>query len=88
MSFSNDERIVDTTDKTIAPKIAASQPSIVNPLTIAATINSTMAFSTKVKRPSVKKVNGSVIKLKTGFMNVLTTPNTILAKIADVKLAT
>ena len=81
-------KIVDTTDKTTAPKIAGSHPSIFTPGTTAATINKTTALITKVNNPKVTIVSGALTKLSIGLIKVLITPKTIAAKIAVVKLAT
>src|SRR3989338_2736920 len=75
---------VETTESTIAPKIAATQPSIIRPGTTADTINKTTALITKVKRPSVTTFSGAVIKDNAGFTKVLTTPKTMAAKMAVV----
>lgn len=75
-------------ESTILAKIAGTQPSTVTPGTIAETINSMIAFTINVKRPKVTNVNGAVKKPKTGLIKVLTTPKTIAAKTAVVKLST
>lgn len=80
--------MVEAIDKTIAPKIAGNHPSIFTPGTIAETINKTTALITKVNNPKLTMVSGADTKLKMGFIKVLTTPKTIAAKIAVVKLAT
>ncbi len=74
---------VETTDNTIAPKIAGIQPSIVNPPTKYEVINKAIALTTNINRPKVITVNGNVKKSKTGFIKVFITPKTIAARIAD-----
>lgn len=81
-------RILATKAKTIAPIIAGTQPSRVKPGTTEATINKTIAFITNANSPKVTMVNGALIKLKIGFIKVLTTPNTMAAKTAVVKVST
>lgn len=87
-SLSSVDNAVDTTDKTTAPKIAGSQPSIISPGTTYETINKTTALTTKVNNPSVTTVKGAVTKCNTGLIKVFTTPRTIEAKTAEVKLST
>ncbi len=72
----------------MAPRIAGIQPSIVRPLTNAATINNTTALTTKANSPKVIIVKGSVIKLKMGLIKVLITASTTAASTAAPKLAT
>lgn len=79
---------VPTIDKTILPKIAASQPSIVRPGTTAETINKTIALIINENNPNVIIVIGRVINFRIGLIKVLTTPKTIAAKTAEVKSAT
>jgi len=80
------DRTVETSDKTTAPKIAAQKLSNLNssPGT-AATISKTMAFTTKVNSPKVKKFKGAVRKSKIGLIKVLIIPKTIAANSAVVK---
>ena len=82
------DKAVETIDKTIDPKMAAVQPSTINPGTTAAAINNITALITKAKRPKVIMVIGRVISSKIGLIKVLTKPKTIPAKIAVVKSAT
>lgn len=83
-SVNTDESTVETTDNTTAPKMAATQPEIISPGTMAETINNTTALITKVKRPSVTIVIGALTNDNAGLTKVLTTPNTMAAKIAVV----
>lgn len=87
-SFSTAFNTVPTIDNTIAPKIAGSQPLIVSPGTMYATIKRTIALTTKANNPKVTIVSGADIKLSIGLIKVLTTPKTIAASKAVVKLAT
>lgn len=87
-SLSKDDKAVETTDKTIAPKIAGKNPSIVIPGTTSVTNHKTTAFTTKVKSPKVKRLIGAVNTSNTGLINVLITPKTIAASIALVKSET
>lgn len=70
------------------PSIAGSQPSIVKPFTIEATINNITALITKENNPKVIIDKGAVIKLRIGLIKVLTIPKTIAASRAVVKFWT
>ena len=80
--------MVDTIDSTIAPSMAVSIPSIINPGTTNVVRYNTTAFITNVKSPKVKKFIGSVIIVKIGLKNVLITPKTMAASRAVVKEST
>lgn len=86
--LNTEDRIVETTVNTIAPKIAETHPSSLNPGTTADTINKTTAFTTKANSPKVTIVSGIVRKLKIGLIKVLTIPKTTAAKRAVVKVST
>lgn len=88
MSLSSIDNAVPTTDNTIAPNIAGTQPSILRLGTTADTINKTTALITNENNPSVIIVIGRAISASTGFIKVLTTPKTMAARTAEVKLAT
>lgn len=87
-SFTKVERIVEAIDKTIAPRIAGSQPSTTNPGTNNVVIRKTIALTIKMNNPSVKIVRGSVRRSKTGLINVLIMPKTTAARRADVNVST
>ena len=82
------DRIVETTESTTAPKIAASGPEIVSPGTTAATNHKIMALTTNVNKPKVKTLRGKVKNTKTGFINVLISPKIIAASTATPKFST
>ena len=82
------ERIVEAIDKTIAPKIAGSQPSTINPGTNKIVILKTMALTIKMNNPRVMIVRGRVSKTRTGLMKVFMMPNTTAAKSAETKVST
>lgn len=82
------ERIVEAMASTIAPRIAGSQPSTLNPETNSVVSLKTIAFTIKTKSPKVRIVRGKVKRSKTGLMKVLIIPRTIAARRADVKAST
>lgn len=87
-SLTNIERAVEAIERTIAPSIAGTQPSTVNPGTKSVVMRKTIAFTTKIKSPKVMIVNGKVRSTSTGFINVLITPRTIAASKAEVNVST
>lgn len=88
MSLTSIERIAETIDRTIAPKIAGNHPSTVNPETNKAVNLKTIALTINRNKPKVIIVKGKVKKTKSGLINVLITPKTMAASRAETKLAT
>ena len=79
---------VNSIDNNIEPKSAFQNPFISIPGTIApANINNT-AFITKVSKPNVNILTGSVINISIGLMVKLISPNTIASIDADSILST
>jgi len=64
-------------DNTTEPNNAAKKPSTLKPSTSFATSNSIKALITKVNSPNVRILIGRVKRIKTGFINMLTSPMTI-----------
>lgn len=87
-SLTNIESTVETTDSTIAPKIAGSQPSTMKPGTNREVSLKTMALTINMKSPKVIIVKGNVSKSSSGLIKVLMTPRTMAAKSAEVKEST
>lgn len=87
-SFTKVERIVEAIERTIAPKIAGSHPSTINPGTNKVTILKTTALTIKINKPNVIIVKGKVKSKSTGFIKVLIIPKTIAARSAEVKVST
>lgn len=67
------------------PKIAESHPSILNPGSKLAEILMTAPLITKVNKPKVRILIGSVKKINSGHMIELTTPITTEAPMAAKK---
>lgn len=82
------ERIVEAIERTIAPKIAGTQPSTINPGTKSVVILKTMALTIKMNKPKVSIVKGRVKSISTGLIKVLIIPKTIAARSADVNVST
>lgn len=75
-------------ERTIAPSIAGSQPSTINPGTNRLVIRKTIALTINMNSPKVITVKGRVRRSKTGLIKVLITPKTIAASKAEVKEST
>lgn len=87
-SFTKVERSVEAIERTIAPRIAGSQPSTINPGTNKVVILKTIALTMKINNPKVIIVRGRVSKTRTGLIKVLMIPRTMAASRADVKVST
>ncbi len=81
-------RIVDAIDSTIEPRSAGINPPTDNPGTKYEVNISITALITKANSPKVRRVKGKDTRLKIGLIKVFTTPRTIDARIAVVKLST
>lgn len=87
-SLTRVDKTVDAIERTMAPKIAGSQPSTINPGTNKVVILKTMALTMKMNNPKVIIVSGSVSKTRTGLIKVLIIPKTTAARSAEVKVST
>lgn len=87
-SLTKVDNIVEAMERTIAPSIAGTQPSTINPGTKMVVTLKTIAFTIKINRPKVIIVRGRVKSTNTGFMKVLIIPKTIAASRADVNVST
>lgn len=82
------ERIVEAIERTMAPRMAAIQPSTTKPGTTNVVSRKTIALTTNINRPRVRTVNGRVNNRRIGFIKVLMTARTMAASKADVKAST
>src|SRR5688572_23472528 len=82
------ERAQDTRLKTIEPNTAGQKPPTSKPSSQVPTIQNRSPFSTKMNRPSVRIVTGSVSSTRTGRTTALIRPSTSAATSAAPKLDT
>lgn len=79
---------METTERTMAPRMAASQPSTMKPGTKRVVSLRTIALTTNINRPKVMTVRGRVNNRRIGLMKVLMTARTMAASKAEVKAST
>ena len=79
------DRIVETTDRTNAAIMADRKLSIMSPGTTKVASQRTIALTTKVNIPRVKKFKGAVKKSRIGLMKVLISPRIIAVMNATLK---
>lgn len=79
---------MEAIERTIAPSIAGTQPSTINPGTKMVVTLKTIALTIKINKPKVIIVKGKVKRTRTGLIKVLIIPKTIAARSADVNVST